>query len=123
MSPEYPTLNQEMSIVLKPKCLLPDEDGNIQCLGHSAEGFLVPCCWMDAFPKDRGFAQDIFFQDKLKISNVDNIFEIIRSKEWLDFYELLLAEPEEAPPVCQQHCCDDENALQKDKYGWVSSNT
>ena len=110
-------LNQEMNIVLKPKCLIPDENGNTQCLGHSAEGFLVPCCWMDAYPNQRGFAQDIFFQDKLKISNVDNIFEIIQSEEWLDFYELLLAEPEKAPQVCQEQCGEDTGKVH-DKYGW-----
>tara|TARA_B100001123_G_C14352986_1_gene647804 strand:- start:280 stop:498 length:219 start_codon:yes stop_codon:yes gene_type:complete len=72
---------------------------------------------MDAYPNQRGFAQDIFFQDKLKISNVDNIFEIIQSEEWLDFYELLLAEPEKAPRVCHEQCGEDTGKVH-DKYGW-----
>ena len=93
-----------MNIVLKPKCLIPDENGNIQCLGHSAEGFLLPCCWMDPYPKKREIAQDVFFQDKFKISNNDNILDIVYSKEWVDFFSLLLETPEKAPKVCHAKC-------------------
>ena len=43
---------------------------------------------MDAYPLERGIAQDIFYQEKLKISNNDNITDIIQSKEWIYFYTL-----------------------------------
>ena len=112
-----------MNTVLKPKCLIPDEGGNTQCLGHSAQGYLTPCCWIDANPKTRGIAQDIFYQEKLKISNNDNIIDIIQSKEWLDFYTLLEEEsarasdwhPNKAPRVCYKMCSTDSS--KGDIYG------
>ena len=55
-----------MDNVLTPKCLIPDENGNTQCLGHSAEGYLTPCCWLGMRSSRLGIAEDIFFQDKLR---------------------------------------------------------
>ena len=106
-------LNQVMNTVLKPKCLIPDEEGDIQCLGHSAQGYLTPCCWLAANP--RGIAQDIFYQEKMKICNNDSINDIIQSKEWLDFYTLLQEEPDKAPKVCYKMCSTDSSV--GDVYG------
>ena len=89
---------------LIPKCLIPGTDGNTQCLGHSAEGYLTPCCWLGMRSPRLGIAEDIFFQDKLKISNNDSIFDIIYSKEWIDFFNLLLETPEKAPKICYAKC-------------------
>jgi hypothetical protein len=108
-----------MNIVLKPKCLNPDIQGKAQCLGHSARGYLTPCCmvavtvskytveWIDGDPNTKDAAHDIFFQEKLKIINNNNIIDIIQSKEWLDFYKLLQEEPDKAPLVCHKHCSHD----------------
>jgi len=96
-----------MNIVLKPKCVNPDIQGKAQCLGHSARGYLTPCCWIDGDPNSKGPAHDIFFQEKLKIINNNNIIDIIQSKEWLDFYKLLQEEPDKAPGVCHKHCSHD----------------
>ena len=68
---------------------------------------------MDAYPLERGIAQDIFYQEKLKISNNDNITDIIQSKEWIYFYTLLQEEPEKAPPVCYIKC---SNSSRGDVY-------
>jgi hypothetical protein len=96
-----------MNIVLKPKCLNPDIQ-EAQCLGHSARGYLTPCCWMDNNSiNNKNIAHDIFFQEKLKIINNNNIIDIIQSKEWLDFYKLLQEEPDKAPWVCHKHCSHD----------------
>ena len=102
--------------MLKPKCLLNTalRANNPQGIGHSAQGYLLPCCFIDAFPKIRGIAQDIFYQEKLKISNNDNITDIIQSKEWIDFYTLLQEEPDKAPPVCYRKC--DSNSSRGDVY-------
>ena len=83
-------------------------------LGHSAEGYLTPCCWIDAFVQYRGIAQDIFYQKKFLISNNDNIKDITQSQEWIDFYTLLWNEPDKAPPVCYK-MCDEKNTI--DTYG------
>ena len=99
---------------LIPKCISPDENGNIQCLGHSAEGYLTPCCWIDAYTKDRGIAQDIFYQEKFKISNVENIKDITQSQEWKDFYTMLQETPADAPNVCHIMCGNYDK--KRDKY-------
>ena len=92
--------------MLKPKCIIKNDEGNIACLGHSAEGYLTPCCWIDAFPWHRGISQAIFYQEKLLISNNANIKNITQSKEWIDFYTILQKEPDKAPPVCYKMCSD-----------------
>ena len=111
-------INQEMSSVLKPKCIPVDNTNDAlqmsQCLGHSAEGFLLPCCWIDSGWNLRDEVQDIFYQDKFKISNVQNIKEITQSKEWTDFYTMLQERPEDAPRVCKRYCSTDYVG---DKYG------
>ena len=111
-------INQEMSFVLKPKCIPEDSSNHAlqlsQCLGHSAEGYITPCCWMDSEWNLRDYAQDIFYQDKFKISNVQNIKEITQSEEWKDFYIMLQERPEDAPSVCRKYCF--ENSV-GDKYG------
>ena len=92
--------------MLKPKCIIKNDEGNTACLGHSAEGYLTPCCWIDAFPDHRGISQAIFYQEKLLISNNANIKNITQSKEWIDFYTMLQKEPDKAPPVCYKMCSD-----------------
>ena len=102
-----------MNTVLKPKCLIPDKYGQTQCLGHSAQGYLTPCCWIDS--PEKGIAKDIFYQEKMKICNNDNIIDIIQSKEWLDFYKLLQEEPDKAPRICHKKCST--NSSRGDVYG------
>jgi len=99
---------------LKPKCITPENMNIAQCLGHSAQGFITPCCFIDAYPQKRGIAQDIFYQEKFKISNVKSIKEITQSKEWVEFYLMLQQHPEEAPKVCWKMCSEDSVV---DNYG------
>ena len=103
-----------MSIVLKPKCINSENPDDAQCLGHSAQGYLTPCCFIDSRPLSRGIAQDIFYQEKFKISNVKNIKEITQSKEWVEFYTMLQEHPEQAPRTCWKVCNEDSVG---DKYG------
>ena len=99
---------------LKPKCITPENMNIAQCLGHSAQGFITPCCFIDAYPQKRGIAQNIFYQEKFKISNVKSIKEITQSKEWVEFYLMLQQHPEEAPKVCWKMCSEDSVV---DNYG------
>ena len=92
--------------MLKPKCIIKNDEGNIACLGHSAEGYLTPCCWIDAFPWHRGISQAIFYQEKFLISNNESIKDITQSQEWVDFYTMLQKEPDKAPPVCYEMCSE-----------------
>ena len=92
--------------MLKPKCVIKNDDGCTASLGHSAEGYLTPCCWIDGFLKDRGISQDIFYQEKFLISNNESIKDITQSQEWVDFYIMLQMEPDKAPPVCYKMCSE-----------------
>ena len=117
-------INQGMNIVpksyvkkLNPKCIPTKEQkfGEIQTLGHSAQGFILPCCWMDTPPLKRTKGQEVFYQDKFKISNVDDIKkDILESKEWVQFYMMLQQAPNRAPEVCYINCGKD---IVGDKYG------
>ncbi len=101
---------------LKPKCINHKDYMKAQCLGHSAQGFLTPCCWIDAWPKLRGDADDIFYQEKFKISNVKDVKkDILESKEWVEFYMMLQQKPNKAPPVCFKFCGEGANMI--DQYG------
>ena len=102
---------------LNPKCIPTkgQKFGEIQSLGHSAQGFILPCCWMDTPPLKRTKGQEVFYQDKFKISNVDDIKkDILESKEWVEFYLMLQQAPNRAPEVCFK-MCGEGNA--EDKYG------
>ena len=92
--------------MLKPKCIVPDDNGCIASLGHSAEGYMTPCCWIDAMFDLRGVSQDIFYQEKFLISNNANIKDITQSQEWINFYTMLQKEPDKAPPVCYEMCSE-----------------
>ena len=103
-----------MNIVLIPKCLTPDKNGSIQCLGHTAEGYVLPCCWL-ANSKTKNLVKFGLVKEKLKISNNESIIDIIQSQEWLDFYRLLrTGDSEELPDTCHIMC--DENSI-GDIYG------
>lgn len=93
--------------MLKPKCLIRDKTGELQCLGYSAEGYITPCCWMND-------NRTVFFKEKLKISNNKSIKNITQSKEWIDFYHMLIEKPQKAPEVCHKFC--GKNSI-NDKYG------
>ena len=102
---------------LRPKCIPSKERkiGETQGLGHSAQGFILPCCWMDTPPMQRDKKQEIFYQEKFKISNVDDIKkDILESKEWVEFYLMLQQHPDQAPKVCYKNCGKD---VVGDKYG------
>ena len=99
---------------LKPKCINAHNVLEAQSLGHSAQGHITPCCFIDAYPQKRGVAQDIFYQDKFKISNVKNIKEITQSKEWVEWYLMLQQHPDQSPKVCWKVCSEDSIS---DEYG------
>lgn len=80
-----------------PKCLTRKKG----YLGHSCSGFVTPCCYFHDHYKDQ-IPQ--LYQDKFNISNVDNIEDIIHSKEWEDFFDTVENNPENLPDVCKNHC-------------------
>ena len=93
----------------KPRCLTG------QCLGHSNKGYLVPCCYVDAFYDNAKDGVGIrihydndklnaLFDPSLKISNNDHIHDITMSDKWMDFYTMLQDESQEKPLMCIKVC-------------------
>lgn len=66
-----------------PKCLNSDHE-----LGHTARGYILPCCWAD---KPDLFESDMkdLVQEKFKLSEITNVEEVTQSSEWVHFYDNL----------------------------------
>ena len=86
---------------LYPRCLRLEKEATL-----SATGYIVPCCWADS-PAFEGM--ESLVQPHLHISNVNDVQDIILSTEWDQFFSELIEKPEDAPPVCKQHCCTDKS--------------
>ena len=68
---------------LYPKCLKPEHE-----LGHTARGFLLPCCWAD---RPDLFESDMknLVQEKFRLSKIKSVEEVLKSNEWSTFYKNL----------------------------------
>ena len=106
-------------VKLTPKCL------SGKGYGYSAQGYLIPCCWCD--PREGRTANDqgaieteqiksIFIKEHLKLTNVDSINEILKSKEWKGFYETLINDPDNALEVCKRYCSTTQSTKLKEKF-------
>ncbi len=84
---------------LCPRCIFKEQDFVL-----SSEGYFTPCCWLDdELYRSQPYVND-FFKEHLNIENNENIQDIFDSKEWQDFWDILLNRPEDAPPVCYEYC-------------------
>ena len=98
-------------IKLKPKCLT----GEMQ-LAYTNRGHLIPCCDCDT----QKTMADPEFKKLLavsKVSEVNDIEEIIYSKEWMDFEENL--RNDKGPWACINTCQvrpDEDDIVRKETY-------
>lgn len=103
---------------LEPRCL------SGKGYGYSARGYLIPCCWLDPYetvdgqyPTDYKDVAEVFLQEHLKLSNVDTIDDIINSKEWEDFFETLIKDPDNAPRMCKKYCATKQSTKLRQEFG------
>jgi len=103
---------------LEPRCL------SGKGYGYSARGYLIPCCWTDPYQTVDGQTptyhigiEEIFFKEHLKLSNVETIDDIINSKEWTEFYEGLIKDPQNAPRVCKKYCATTISTKLREEFG------
>jgi len=95
---------------IKPKCMIKPaskNDNNYidhQYLGHSAKGFILPCCWCDIPNPKSDDEINKLFKEKLHIDNNDSIEEIVLSDEWISFLSTLIDNPSKASKVCKKYC-------------------
>jgi hypothetical protein len=90
-------INQTSTIKIVPKCLRADHE-----LIYSATGYILPCCYADNHNIE-DFKN--LMKEDLSLNNINDIDKnIINSKEWKDFFKLLLESPESAPRSCKYYC-------------------
>ena len=107
----------------QPQCLYDPDKGqtagqDCQCLGHSAKGYLMPCCYIDAhYWSMKGLKENEklnkLWDESLKISNNEHILDITTSDIWIDFYTMLQDDSQEKPKLCL-HKCSSNSKKQKD---------
>jgi len=82
---------------IKPKCLMLAT----RPLGHSAQGYILPCCWCDnIIYKDKYV--ELLYQEELKIENNNSIEDIINSEQWQEFVNAIHSD--DPPKVCKSFC-------------------
>ena len=81
---------------LEPKCFKNNS------FGHSAMGYITPCCWTSNGNVEKDYPE--LCNEKTKISNVNSIEEILNSEGYQKFYDTLLNDPQNAPQKCWRKC-------------------
>ena len=77
-------------------------------MGHSALGFLLPCCWCDgkAFHSTKPLTKEheALYSEHLHLDKVKDVKEIINSKEWKAFWDIMFDDPNNAARPCKEKC-------------------
>jgi len=101
---EKKTILKNKPLKIVPKCVV----GDRTTLGHSALGFLLPCCWVDykAFSLSHKLTpeHEALYNENLHLDNVKDTKEITDSKEWKEFWDIMFDDPENAPEPCKSKC-------------------
>lgn len=85
---------------IQPKCLNGQQE-----LGHTARGYVLPCCWWDVpFLFDSEIKELV--KEKFRLNNASSINEILQSEEWKTFYQDL--KKGNAPSHCYKFCSGKE---------------
>ena len=84
---------------LNPQCFDPDQS---ICL--SSGGFFTPCCWFDDELYKSQYWVSTFFRDHLDIEKNESVEDIFNSPEWKSFFDMLINNPSDAPPICHKMC-------------------
>ncbi len=69
-------------------------------IGHSSQGYIVPCCWMTNVDVEESFPD--LCNESTRIANVDRIDDII--ERWGAYGETLKNEPQRCYQVCWDKC-------------------
>lgn len=88
-----------IQLYLDPECL----QENWREFGHSSQGFLLPCCWLDKNESPSDDIQDSLFDQEISLTNVKSVKEILNSPQWQNFYKSLQSY-DTACARCQSKC-------------------
>jgi hypothetical protein len=92
--------------MIKPKCkqvyTTPSEEQTewVQGVFYTGTGHLLPCCW--CISHNKYFEENGFYDDNLKIENVESVEDIFYSKAWIKFHKRM--ESDNPAPICKIKC-------------------
>ena len=108
-----------MSKKIKAKCFFQ------QHLATNAKGFLIPCCWCSP-RNDNDLNFKKLIMDEFHLDKVENINEVIYSKEWQEFKNNLFeSNIEKLPKVCLEKCSvndDLNNSINRKDFYFEDNN-
>lgn len=81
---------------ITPRCL------NGRDLGHSAMGYITPCCWFGDVNVEEKYPS--LCNSQTKIENVNSIEEIFEHPGWKEYEYFLSSKQENAFPICWSKC-------------------
>lgn len=94
----------------EPKCM-----SGRKVFAHSAEGWLLPCSWVDPnqnIPNEELTSN--LFKEELKLENVDSIEDILFSDEWVEFIKVLEeGDIDKIPSPCKKYCVNSSEHKEK----------
>lgn len=71
-------------------------------MGHTCQGYILPCCWMA-----RGDVEQLYpmlCNEQTKLSNVHSVEQIINSEGWKQFNQDLVSNQSKCPSLCWKIC-------------------
>ena len=86
----------------RPKCM-----NTTTQMAVDNRGRLLPCCYIDT-PRWIEYPEIKKLLNVSDISKNKSLKDIVSSKEWVEFYNILKeGDLDKIPTVCKQHCLDD----------------
>lgn len=91
-------LEKNLSNTFEPKCI---QGTRFRAL--SAQGYVLPCCWIE-FPDVNSHPDyKAFFDPALHIGTIEDIGQIEQSDQWQEFFKMLRSDGPK-PDVCRFMC-------------------
>ena len=77
-------------------------------MAWSNKGRVLPCCWLNT-GYNKPIIKDLF-NDSLHMDNNDTVEDIINSKEWIEFFNIIKRPTTDKPKQCLAMCTGPANS-------------
>ena len=98
-------------IRIKPRCLTFQPKSYHKPAAYTADGYMLPCCWLDKPGQEVDEKVKTLFDSSLHIDNNETIENIINAEPWQKFMSELTEKPELSSPICFQFCSSPGNPI------------
>lgn len=91
---------------IKPRCSKEHykDYREIKGVAYASNGYLLPCCWLDVKHIEHELKEHGFYDEDLKLSNVEAVEDILTSNVWKEYMRKLEEEPEKCVSRCRLYC-------------------